>query len=259
MSIRVRILLEIIVSIIVGFLSDFVIRDPFISFAVGVFSFLVVETVRTGIQIDHINQSVNILAEVTGTFRTAFRNNLDSYFYMLLLSRINKTFRDSDISRIAIPASDGHGFWLRIFSYTETSYLATTHSSYYEGWNRGFSDQNMIIHKSKIDSDVNIKRVFIVHDAKDYETMKEIMILQKEIGINVRYIYVSKIKSIDFLLTKVRRFGTYDFAIIDDTHTLKVFLNRNRRWTGLELSNDVDTLRLAKVIYEEIWHESTPV
>jgi hypothetical protein len=254
----IRIAVEILSSVIIGILSSFIIQDPYVDLAIGIMVFLVIEVVRMGMTVDSIDHSVKLLAEVIRSFQRPARNSLDSYFNTLLLAQLNKGLQGSGPHRIKVPASEGHSFWLRLFPYTETNYLATSHTPYEEGWERGFSDKGMVLHKSKIDDGVQINRVFVVKDAAEYKSLREVIQFQKDIGISVRYIELDTIKKIRVLHKNLQRFGTYDFAILDGTHVFKVLLNRNREWTSIELWDDSDSLALAKQIYEDIWEEATP-
>jgi hypothetical protein len=139
---------------------------------------------------------------------------------------LNKRFQNSGPHRIKIPVSEGHSFWLRLFPYTDTNYLATHYTPYEEGWARGFSDKGMVLHKSKIDEGVQINRVFIVANEREYDGLKNVIRFQKEIGVNVRYIEISRVRKISILHKNIRKLGTYDFAVLDGTHVFMVFLDR---------------------------------
>lgn len=258
MNTGIRIAIEILSSIVIGVISSFFIQDPYVDLAIGILAFLVIEVVRIGMTVDGVNHSLRLLAEVTQSFQKSPRNSLDAYFNTLLLSQLNKGFQNSGPHRIKIPVSEGHSFWLRLFPYTETNYLATSYTPYEEGWERGFSDKGMVLHKSKIDEGVQINRVFIITDEREYKGLKNVILFQKEMGVNVRYIEISRVRKIGILHKNMRKLGTYDFAILDGTHVFMVFLDRNRKWTGIELRNDQETLALAKQVYEDIWEEATP-
>lgn len=255
----IRISLEIVSALVIGLISSFFVRDPFVDLTIGITSFIMLEVLRTGFKVDSINRSVETMAEVIKSLQTPIRNNLDSYFNTLLLSQINKGFQKSEINKIRVPASEGHSFWLRLFPYVETSYQATTFTPFSEGWERGFSDKGMLLHKEKIANGVLINRVFIVKDQFEFEKLQQVMQSQKEMGIQVRHIESATLYKLGVTSHNIRKFGTLDYAILDNTHVFKVYLDRNRRWTELELSNDVNDLALAKDIYDDIWTEAETI
>ena len=173
MNTGIRIAIEILSSIVIGILSSFIIQDPYVDLAIGIMVFLVIEVVRMGMTVDSIDHTVKLLTEVIRSFQKPVRNSLDSYFNTLLLAQLNKGFQGSGPNRIKVPASEGHSFWLRLFPYTETNYLATSYTPYEEGWERGFSDKGMVLHKSKVDDGVQINR--IVHRNKTGADSKRIV------------------------------------------------------------------------------------
>lgn len=253
-----RIALEILTSIVIGVLSSFFVQDPYADLAIGVLAFLVIEVSRMGLAVDELSHSVGLLAEVAQGLLKPSRNGLDAYFSSLLLGQLNRSAQNSGPHRIAVPASQGHAFWLRLFPYTESSYQATSFTPYEEGWERGFSDKGMLLHKAKLEAGVQISRVFIYSDAAELARLRPVIQAQQELGISVRAISLERVKKIRLLAHNFQRFGSYDFAILDGTHVFKVNLDRRRQWTGIELLNDAETLALAKQIYEDLWEEAAP-
>ncbi len=252
----IRIGLEILSALVIGLISSFFVRDPYVDLTIGITSFIMFEVLRIGLKVDNMSRSVETIAEVIKSLQTPIRNNLDSYFNTLLLSQLNRSFQKSEINKIRIPASEGHSFWLRLFPYVEASYQATTFTPYSEGWERGFSDKSMLLHKEKIANGVHITRIFIVKDPTEFQELKRVMQSQKEIGIQVRYIELATLNQLSVTSQNIKKFGTFDYAILDNTHVFKVYLDRNRKWTELELSNDINDLALAKDIYDDIWTEA---
>lgn len=257
MHFAARIALEIFASIIIGIISSFFIKEPFIDLFIGVATFLTLEILKIGLLVDKIKQSVTTLAEVANSLQRPFHNTIDSFFNTLILSQLKRNYFNAMPHRIKIPASDAQSFWLRTLSYVDESYFGISYTKLSEGWERGYTTKAMTLHREKIAQGVQFNRLFIVDDDEELKKIKKTMNAQKDMGIIVRYLKIDAMKNLRITSKNIRLFGTYVYAILDHTYVLKFFLDRKRRWTELELTNDEEIIALAKNIYQDLWEEST--
>lgn len=259
MSPRVRIALEALTAVGIGFLSSFIIRDPYADFAIAIFSFLALEILRIGLTIDKLVNSMEILSQVVESFQHPIQSSLDLMFNALLLSQLADRSFHVGSQRIRVSASKGPELWHRILSNIESSLLATNYALPEESWlrSRYSGESGLALQRGIIQKGAIIRRIFIVDSQEELEKIKNVLKAQRDIGIDVRYMERASIKQLTIASQNVEKLGTLDFAILDDRYLVRVFLDRGRKWKEVEFSRGSDILSLAKRVYKDLWEESS--
>lgn len=112
----------------------------------------------------------------------------------------------------------------------ESGLLATNYIHPDEGWGRAYSELYHEIQRTKIKvNKATIRRVFIVDDENEVNTLRTVMSRQKEVGIHVKYIFRKKIESTSLLKIAADTLDTLDFDIIDHKFVWLTLLDANRK------------------------------
>ncbi|KPK62643.1 hypothetical protein AMJ83_10260 [candidate division WOR_3 bacterium SM23_42] len=99
-----------------------------------------------------------------------------------------------------------------------------------EGWGRAYSELYHEIQRTKIKvNKATIRRVFIVDDENEVNTLRTVMSRQKQVGIHVKYIFRKKIESTSLLKIAADTLDTLDFDIIDHKFVWLTLLDANRK------------------------------
>lgn len=248
-----RILLEIVSSILVAFIADFIIKQNEISFAIGVLTFLVVETVSTNWYLEKLVRITEAFSNILNSFEE--KDEYSNLYVTELISYIKKTKKNISNGIVEINEEGVPNFWVKTVRSFELSYWAT---SYVEMkiWDVGTIERANEIQKEQIKKGKTIRRVFIIENHKELEIIKRIMQEQHLIGIKTKYVFISQLQKISSIQKYYSKLQSYDFAIADNRYLTIILLDKTRRIRGAKFINDLVMLDIAKNLYLLIWDEA---
>jgi hypothetical protein len=96
-----------------------------------------------------------------------------------------------------------------------------------------------------------IKRVFIIDSPDEYAKIKDLMHLQKEAGVEVKWILKTEISNKPILDQYIRELGTWDFVAIDQDLLFRVEIDGQRQMTGCTLVRNRDLHQKALHVFRE--------
>ncbi|RCV64080.1 hypothetical protein C5S53_10760 [Methanophagales archaeon] len=81
--------------------------------------------------------------------------------------------------------------------------------------------------------------------------LKDVMLSQQKIGIDVRYLLKEKLLSNKVVNEYYRDIGTLDVATIDDSWVLRTHLDNNRNIISASTTRDKEILRKVSFVFRE--------
>ena len=112
----------------------------------------------------------------------------------------------------------------------ESDLAATNYIRPEEGWGRAYGELYHEIQRTKIKvNNATIRRVFILDDEDEMNTLRNVMSRQKEVGVHVKYIFRRKIATTSLLKMAADALETLDFDIIDNKYVWCTLLDTNRK------------------------------
>lgn len=118
--------------------------------------------------------------------------------------------------------------WLDLLWMSSSRYWSTNYIN--ELWDSTISELALAIQNAKVRvENVDMKRVFIIDDEREFENLKPIMKSQGDVGIQVRYIFKNKLEKEQYIWTQLNRLNTYDVSLIDSEIVFQVLLDKNRK------------------------------
>lgn len=173
---------------------------------------------------------------------------VESYRHSQDLGKINTLFADllrniaeqhenaSDLAQVlrygvtSIPSDQIIEGLVQFLWRVESVLLATNYIHPDEGWGRAYSELYHEVQQTKVKvNKATIRRVFIVDDEEEVNTLRTVMSRQKEVGIHVKYILRRKIETTSLLKIAADTLETLDFDIIDHKFVWVTLLDANRK------------------------------
>ena len=134
-----------------------------------------------------------------------------------------------------------------------TTFLAFNYVSADEVWGtKGWAFK--VAHAAQISRlhlGATIKRVFIIDSPDEYAKIKDLMHLQKEAGVEVKWILKTEISGKPILDQYIRELGTWDFVAIDQDLLFRVEIDGQRQMTGCTLVRNRDLHQKALHVFRE--------
>lgn len=251
---KLRLALELLGSIIVGFIADFIIKNNETSFIIGVLTFLVTETVLANYYLQRVSKTAEIITAILNSFDE--KNEFSNIYITELLLYFKRTSKNIKNGIVDILTEDVPNLWIRSLRNFEYSMWATSFISLKHGWDRGFTLRGYEIQRDQIRKGKAIRRIFVVEDEKELEYIDRIMHEQSEIGIHTKYIYLKELVEIPSVQTFFSILQSYDFAIYDNRYLSVIFLDQRRNFKGAKLINNLEMLDAAKNLYLLMWDDA---
>ena len=167
--------------------------------------------------------------------------SLDPFVYPKKLTK--RKYFGPDIINSYLDAMDSVQDRLRGINYTND-----------DTWRDLFNEFSMEIQSQRIRVfNIEIQRIFIFDTEEEKENQMEIMIKQKDLGIQVRFIYEKELSYIS------RIPDTIDFGVIDNSFIIKFYLDEFRKIKYSEIdNNEVDMFRYRK-FFDYLWSNCTSI
>ena len=134
-----------------------------------------------------------------------------------------------------------------------TSFLAFNYVSPDEVWGtKGFAfDLAHAMQISRLRLGCIIKRVFVIDGLDEYKLVKDLMILQRDSGIEVKWILKSDILHNSLISQYIKELGTWDFVVIDTDWLFCVEIDDARKMTGCSLKRSRDLHQKGLHVFRE--------
>jgi hypothetical protein len=204
------------------------------------------------------NKKLDKLEEI-GTQLDGFKSELDR----LENSLAEKSKSSAELEELfhfrrdRVSADNMRKMWTSLLWKVQEDYWATNYILDSEIYLKGYADSAFAIQEAKIKAQhVNIKKVFIVKDEAELQSMQPIFKRQSDLGIRVKYIIFDAIEKDPSLKVKAAKLDTIDFGLIDSRITLLWFLNDQRAVEGGQVALGVDQVMIYKDFFETLFTEA---
>lgn len=240
------IIVEIALSIGIGFgLNVFISTlDPFI---VGIITFLIIELARIKI---YFRKSIRYL--------DIFKSLLESKKNNPMVRELSLLYGLKDIyslqsNSVFASKDDVWKFWRDCITRADQSFQIISYGSAKVTWNLpGWDRFSMAIQEERVKNKCRIQRIFCLDSEKEKIDLDEEMQNQKDIGVDVYYVYKKEILKNQILKSQLRVINTYDFAIIDNSWIMRGHLNKDRSFNSISASSDEVLLEKSRFIFTEV-------
>ena len=142
-----------------------------------------------------------------------------------------------------------------------TTFFAFNYSSAEEVWGTKGWAFNMAhsLQLARVHGGCTIRRVFVIDTHAEYETLKALMLAQQGVGMQVRWLFMSQIRSNPVLSKLLEEIGSSDFVAIDKDMLFRVALDEKRRMqSGCLLRNREIHQKALRVFQEAFKMGSLP-
>jgi len=178
-------------------------------------SLLVKNLIDSHLNESRINEIKSIYLKITGGLSEKTQD----------LSNLTKLLR---YGTAVFPKEKAVKVWLDLLWLSSSRYWSTNYIN--ELWDSTISELALAIQTAKVKVDnVNMKRVFIIDDIIEFESLKNVIKTQCDVGIEVRYIFMSELEKEQYIWKQLKALNTFDISLVDSEIVFQVMLDKNRK------------------------------
>jgi hypothetical protein len=145
--------------------------------------------------------------------------------------------------------------WLDLLWLASSRYWSTNYIN--ELWDSTVSELALAIQSAKVRvENVDMRRVFIIDDSHELESLKSVMRAQSNAGVKVRYIFKEEIEKEPYIWKQLSKLDTLDFSLVNSEIIFQVLLDKNRRIRSEQIQIDLKYCKELEEIYSMIFDTS---
>lgn len=241
----VSIISEVVVAIAIGAVTSFWTSGN-ISFIIGAISFFSIELIRLRLTTEKvlelhnfINSSINILKP---------RDKVSELALLYGLRNFSKFKQES----IWVPKEYTWDFWKDCIGRVENKFSIISYTALDETWNlKGWREFAIAVQEERIKNGCKFNRVFCIDSESEKEMVRDEMLTQQKIGIDVGYVLKRDLLSNKLLNEYQQDIKTLDVAVIDDSWVMRGHLDKDRNFIGASATRDNEILKKASFLVRE--------
>ncbi len=262
--------IEQIVFLVIAILGILVAIADFLGFnvfpwlSIPAFTLLMLGTITVYLimerrsKLDNIHEILTSIHSQYSQINLFFRalGEKDHFFEIALLYGLRGFARIVSEKRVVVDKRYANDFWLDCIRGCKR-WFALSYTAPEESWDMSLGENlALAIQQERISSGAEIRRVFIVDNAEEYEHLKGIMKKQESIGVHVRWLMRNDIPKQITLQDNLRTLVTLDTTLVDDSWVWREYLDGKRRSTGCEATRDRELVDTARMVLKEIFDKA---
>ncbi len=215
-----KLLIDFISAIVVGFASTYFVEDKPVSFLIGLVTFFTVELFFLSYWASKAQSRLNILEGYLSALAPA-----DKFSEVVLLTALRSyaSFRESTL---VVDKEHIYELWKDCVSRARTSFSAVSHTNPRDTWLLTWGHEAALaIQRERIESGCRIERVFIVHNQDELAGLQSTFKEQKEIGIDVYWLLESDLATFERLKALQDQLETCDIGLVDNHWVYRTHLH----------------------------------
>ncbi len=242
---NVTIIIDVVIAIAIGVITSFWTSGS-TSLLIGTISFFSIELIRLKLSTEKILEQHNLINSLINLLKP--HDKVSELALLYGLRNLSKLTPES----VLVSKDDTWDFWKDCVGRAENKFSIISYTSPDETWNlKGWKEFSLAVQEERIKNDCKIERIFCIDSESEKEMLKDVMLSQQKIGIEVGYVLKEKLLSNKVVNEYCRDIGTLDVAIIDDFWVMKAHLDNNRNFIGASATRDKEILRKVSFVFRE--------
>jgi hypothetical protein len=116
---------------------------------------------------------------------------------------------------------------------------------------KGWREFAIAVQEERIKNGCKFSRIFCIDSESEKEMLRDEMLTQQKIGIEVGYVLKQELLSNKLLNEYQKDMGTLDVAVIDDAWVMRGHLDKDRNFIGASATRDNEILKKALFLIRE--------
>jgi len=241
------VVIELVISVGAGIVSSFFVSSKGIACLIGIGIFFCIEMVKVRVSSTRSERGIERLRSIVESIAP-----VDVFSELALIYGLRATSRLLQ-GTVEVSKDQVWDFWKDCISRARTRWSVLTYTKAEDTWNLGWgSTTALAIQKERIANGCHIERIFLVDSQEELEKLYETAEQQREIGVEVYYLFKSKLLAGQHCRNALDSLGTSDIAVADGSWVYRTLLNSSRDMVGASATRNQDVLKKAEFILREV-------
>ncbi len=241
-----KILVDLLLGLLVGFIINLISNNLIISAVGGLLTFFLAEFIDLKVHISKHTGQIERLNELWQGFlkpSDIVSELAYEYGFKQSVNIANDT--------IQVSPDQVWPFWRDCLLKAKTRWTVVSYVDPNTWWNIGTVKPTLATQKERIEWGCHIERLFCVDSDAEIEGLRETMRDQSKAGIQVGVIRKEKLLENNLIAKYARDLGTLDIALVDDKYVYRTHIDKHRKLTGASLTRDHDVFEKASYVIDQ--------
>jgi len=236
---------DVVIAITIGAITSYWISGS-TSLLIGAISFFSIELIRFKLSTEKILEQYNLINSLINLLKP--HDKVSELALLYGLRNLSKPTLES----VWVPKDYVRDFWKDCVARAENKFSIISYVSPDELWNlKGWKEFLLTVQEERIKNDCKIERIFCIDSKSEKEMLKDVMLSQQKIGIEVGYVLKDELLSNKVVNEYYPDIRTLDIATIDDSWVLRTHLDNNRNIISASTTRDKEILRKVQFVFWE--------